>query len=262
MRSLVDCHCHLQQLPLNTIIEGISSGVTHLICNSTSENDWYTVLNLKSENITPCIGVHPWYLNEASADWEEKMRELIKIKGVHVGEIGLDNNKSKIVSKPLQESFFTKQIRMAKDYNKVANVHCVSAFGKLLKILTNESPNGDLKVLLHSWEGPWDITNLLLNHFKTNVIFSLSMVSVSKDKHRDVVLNIPHTNIVIETDSPSQFVESLVSEEILEYHNGRPINKPIYLKYVLKRLANIRNTTPETLSQQIFENFERIYNAE
>ena len=85
------------------------------------------------------------------------------------------------------------------------------------------------------------------------------MVSVSKEKHRDVIRNIPYENIVIETDSPSQCVETLLNEESLDFNEGKAINKPLYLKYVLKALSEIRNIEIEELSLKISENFYRMF---
>ena len=78
------------------------------------------------------------------------MRNIIQIPGIHVGEIGLDNYKSKVVPKSLQELFFRKQLQIALEFNKVVNVHCVSAFGKLIKLLQEETSGRDIKIILHS----------------------------------------------------------------------------------------------------------------
>ena len=258
MRNLIDSHCHIQQLPRSAILEAIQGGISTFICNSTSQEDWNEVLSLKSAEIIPCIGIHPWYLPTAQADWETSMRDLIRLEGVHVGEIGLDNYKAKTIPKKTQEVFFRKQLQMALEFNKVANIHCVSAFGKLEKVLREEKNHQKLKILLHSWEGPWETTRAIIETFGQDVVFSLSMVSVSKEKHREVVMRIPAENVVIETDSPSQCVESLLREQP-EICEGKAVNKPIYLKYVLDALADIRGVDPTHLSVQMSQNFARIF---
>ena len=230
------------------------------VCNATSQNDWQQVLNIANDKIVPCIGIHPWYLSSASEDWESQMRELVRRPNVHVGEIGLDNYKVKISPKPLQEEFFRKQLQIAKDFGKVANVHCVSAYGKLVKVVKDGRFDRDLKILMHSWEGPWNITEELLTLLGGNVVFSLSMVSLGKEKHLDVVRRLPLENVLIETDSPSQaMMEFVKDEEDLELINGKVMNKPWYLKHVFHKLAQIKEINEEDLNQSLLNNFNRLF---
>lgn len=255
MLGLIDGHCHLQWLPRTVISESLSQGVSHFICNSTSPADWEEVLSMQSPNLTPCIGIHPWYVNSINSDWEGLMQDLVSRPGVHIGEIGLDNCRKKIAPKALQELFFRKQLEIAKKAQKVVSVHCVAAFGEIEKILNEEK---GIRVLMHSWEGPLDLTRRLIGEFGNNILFSLSMASVSKEKHRDMVERVPIENVMIETDSPSLCVEEMIREDV-ERRDGKPLNKPIYLKYVLERLALIRNCSEASLSPQISANFSRLF---
>jgi TatD DNase family protein len=260
MKKMIDSHCHLQQLSQSALVSTFESSLKILICNSTSQSDWQDVLNLGSNQVIPCIGIHPWYLNSATGEWEEQMRNLVCRDGVHVGEIGLDNCKSKLCPKPVQEDFFRKQLRMAVEFHKVANIHCVSAYGKMLTILKQEVPGGDLKVLLHSWEGPWEVTKEMLDHFGQNIVFSLSMASLNKEKQRKVAFQIPLDNIMIETDSPSQAVASfLTTEPDVELINGKPVNKPWYLKHVFHQLREMKSIGEDELLETLNNNFYRIF---
>ena len=259
MKNLVDSHCHLQFLPSSCIPESLLT-LSHLICNSTSQSDWQQVLSLSSPQITSCIGLHPWYLLSATPDWEEQMRELIHLPNIHVGEIGIDNYKAKTIPKVLQDTFFTKQLLIAKEFNKVANIHCVSAFGRLIKILKQVDPKGEIKILLHSWEGPWDCTESILKAYGNNVVFSMSMVSLARDKGRKVAERLPCENIVIETDSPSQSVLEFVENEPgIEIENGKVINKPWYLKTVFKRLGELKMIDEAELSEVLMNNYLRFF---
>lgn len=259
MRKLIDCHCHLQCLTPKALSETLMENSITYICNATNENDWDQVLSLKSEKIIPCIGIHPWYISSLSPNWLEKLHTYLQIPEVQMGEIGLDNCKSKIAPKKLQEEIFRAQLQLALQYNKVVNIHCVSAYGKVANILQEYLKIRQFKVLMHSWEGPWEITSNLLKMFGQNIVFSLSMVSVARNKHVDVVQKLPDENIVIETDSPSQIVTSLVEGEEIEYEEGRAVNKPIYLRYVLQAVARIRETSEDALAERFEQNFNRIF---
>jgi TatD DNase family protein len=238
MMNLIDSHCHLQYFSNAIVAESLSAGLSQLICNATCESDWSQVLSLQSPYVIPCLGIHPWYVSSASPNWESALREFVQTPGVHIGEIGLDNYKSKLAPKPTQEHFFRTQLGIAKDYNKVANIHCVSAYGKMKEILCKVSPSGDLKVLLHSWEGPWEVAKPLLDHFQGNILFSLSMVSVSKPKHQSMIS----------------------AEPILDYNDANKlINKPTYLKYVLQALSANLALEPELLAAAFSRNILRLF---
>ncbi|OMJ84118.1 hypothetical protein SteCoe_14808 [Stentor coeruleus] len=259
MRKLIDSHCHLQCLTPKALSETLMENTTIYICNATNENDWDQVISLKSEKVIPCIGIHPWYVSSLSPTWLEKLHIHLQNPDVQIGEIGLDNCKSKIAPKKLQEQIFRSQLQLALEYNKVVNIHCVSAYGKVANILQEYIKIKQFKVLMHSWEGPWEVTSRLLRMFGPNIVFSLSMVSVARNKHVDVVQKLSDENIVIETDSPSQIVTSLVESEEIEYEDGKAVNKPKYLKYVLQTVARIRETSEDALAERLEQNFNRIF---
>ncbi|CAG9332311.1 unnamed protein product [Blepharisma stoltei] len=259
-RTLLDAHCHLQEINIieRVLEEANRAGVTDFICNGIQENDWNQVLelNIINSRIIPCIGIHPWYINSAIDGWEERMEALLASSNkIYVGEIGLDHYKSKLAPKMLQEDFFRRQIRIALKYRRLMSIHCVSAFGKVIKILRQEMKNSRVPFIMHSYEGPWEMTQELLAHFPNEVMFSLSMVSVWKAKHQSVIERIPLTNILIETDSPSQIIKEMIPEPLEE---EKPQNFPKYLPLVFSQLCRIKNSSEEETAEQLYHNFQKI----
>lgn len=66
-RHSKDSHVHLQDYEDSVqdqiIKESIESGVKYLICNSTSERDFSSVIELSKkfkDVVIPCFGIHPW----------------------------------------------------------------------------------------------------------------------------------------------------------------------------------------------------------
>lgn len=84
------------------------------------------------------------------------------------------------------------------------------------------------------------------------------MVSVSKPKHQSVISRIPISNILIETDSPSQVVKEMIPELSAE---DKPSNHPKYLPYVLDKLSLIKGISQENLIEELRDNYERIINS-
>ena len=262
-KLLVDSHCHLQQMGNVSGVLQECFGLHKAVCNSTSEEDWEEVLNLSKcfTEVVPCVGIHPWWGNQVSSDWETKLvQKLLENPHAQVGEIGLDHMKSKIPSKQAQEAIFRAQVRIALEHNRVMSIHCVKAFGKVVNILKQEMQLKKVPFLMHSYEGPLEMTQELLKHFSDQVVFSLSMVSVSKEKLRNSILSIPLENILIETDSPSQVVTSLLSEDSLKYYNSNPQNHPKFLHHVLSALAQLKGIDQLELEAILYNNFLRVFN--
>lgn len=112
-------------------------------------------MNRNHQRVVSCIGIHPWYVNSLNDGWESRMENLLSENPhLKVGEIGLDHYKSKLAPKLLQEQVFRTQIRIALKFNRFMNIHCVSAFGKVLKILRDEMQNTKVPFIMHSYEGP------------------------------------------------------------------------------------------------------------
>ena len=134
---LYDAHCHLQDARLQPfgaeILNALREiGVSKLVVNGTREADWPAVLEVASacDMVVPAIGLHPWYLRERSASWRA---DLVKVSPPAIGEIGLDRWMPNYDSAE-QEIVFVEQLRMAASLNRPVSIHCLKAWGRLLKI--------------------------------------------------------------------------------------------------------------------------------
>lgn len=67
---------------------------------------------------------------------------------------------------------------------------------------------------------------------------------------REVAQNLPLKHILIETDAPFLTPEPL---------RGKEENEPIFTKYVLDSLQDIRNEAPEEVENTIFENSKKFF---
>lgn len=80
-------------------------------------------------------GLHPWYLQQASLPAEiQQLEKLLQHKALlAVGECGLD--KITTIDFALQQNAFSRQIELARTYNKPLVIHCVKAFPETLALL-------------------------------------------------------------------------------------------------------------------------------
>ena len=81
------------------------------------------------------IGLHPYYINEAT--WEKEFSTLQKFAAnnfvMAIGECGLDKNCN--ISFSLQQKVFSEQIILANSLQKPLVIHCVNAYHEVITIL-------------------------------------------------------------------------------------------------------------------------------
>jgi len=275
-----DCHTHVQDYEpdiLKLIMDNaIKSGVKHMMCNSTSDKDFEKVRNLcekYSSVLLPSFGIHPWFLDDLSEDWEEKLAKILKeVKNSMVGEIGIDYYKQ--IPKEKQIEVFEKQFKLAIDLKKPVSIHCVRAHEDMLKIFQKyiekrdlnkqQSEDWKMNILMHSYAGNSDITKKFLK-LNANFYFSFSTLSIKRKCPFQV---IPMENIVIETDSPYQVNEELLKEKGINPIIGRilpkeelvPLNEPGFLAIFNEKLAEVLNVEKTKLSKILFQNSKKVFN--
>ena len=183
-----DAHIHL--IDENILIDAQKKGIQSFVVNATNPNEWEQVITLanKVNNVYPCIGIHPWFIDDnLEPNWAERMETLLKQNPfLMVGEIGLDYLKP---NKELQLKIFNTCLNLAQKYNRPTHIHIVKAWHDMLGIL-KKNPNG--KFLFHQFNAP---ENIIQKLEKYDVFFS-----VSTNKNLNL---IPFEKLLVETDSPT-----------------------------------------------------------
>lgn len=181
-----DAHCHMQ--PLKRFDKAKELGVTLFIVNATHPDDWESVCRLAQErdDVLPCLGVHPWYVESLPADWLNRLsRYLEENPTVMVGEIGLDGTKGRL---PYQAQIFENCLRLARFYKRPAHIHGHKAWSNIVDILACYS---EVPCLFHRYGGGQSHTRRLLQY---NTYFSFIRPKPYE--------NIPADRVLIESDSP------------------------------------------------------------
>jgi len=181
--SYIDAHCHL--LKESEFQDAHLVGVERILVNSARPSEWDKVESLTG--VIPSIGIHPWYVGEATGDWAQRMEKiLVENPELEVGEIGLDKLKPDLAR---QKQVFLTQLKLAQKYGRVASIHCVRAWGEMMPLLRPFKK--DTRMLFHGFSGDKVVVGFLAD--------SQSYFSVHNGTKIPL---IPADKLLIESDAP------------------------------------------------------------
>ena len=251
---MIDSHCHLDHEPLYKNISEVlkrskESGVEKILTICTTIKGFNNIKKIISidDIIYGTFGIHP---HETETNVVEKTLIVNNIKKnpklIGVGETGLDfyYNHSKKLN---QIKSFKEHIEAAIDLNFPLIVHSRNAERATFEIL-NDYKNQNPKILMHCFGGSYDFFK---NMQKLNSYFSASGIITFKNSSelQNTFSKIPNDKLLIETDSP--FLAPIPMR-------GKK-NEPSFLKYTLKKLSELKNTTEIQMDKSTTKNFETLF---
>lgn len=160
-----DAHLHL--IDEKELLSAYQKNIKGFIINATKENEWEKIISLSKKYtfVQAAIGVHPWFIETASPDWQEKMALMLQNNpSLMIGEIGLDGLKDNIKK---QEEIFLTSLCLAQKFKRSVHIHAVKSWDKILSHLKEFS---DVTYLFHRFNGSKEIIQELK---KYNCWFSL-----------------------------------------------------------------------------------------
>lgn len=194
------------------------------------------------------IGIHPMEVEkENSLDLIEKIFENeLKNKNsklVAIGETGLDYHFNYPVE--LQKKYFIEQIRLANKYELPIIIHSRESQKDVEKVLRE---NVVKKAgIMHCYSGTPEMSKKFVE-----MGYYLGVggpVTRYKDV-QEMVKITPIDKIVIETDSP------VLPPEPFEKHSR---NNSLYLKYIVKKIAEIKGVSEEDVIKNTTQNAYKVY---
>ena len=250
---MIDSHCHLDHQPSDKIIDIIKRskdiGISKLLTICTTLESFEKIKKLTSldEIIYGTFGIHPHETNTNVVDKDiiiKKINENNKIIGV--GETGLDffYNHS---DKDKQLSSFVNHIEASLDLNLPIIIHSRNAENETYEIL-NSYRNKKPKILMHCYTGSLDLAKKLIT---LDAFFSASGIITFKNSTelQKTFDYLPLEKILVETDSPYLAPVPMRGKK----------NEPSYLKYTIKKLADIKNTKSSKISDITSKNFNKLF---
>jgi len=249
---MIDAHIHLQDIAdekHGALIECLrANNISPVFCNGIVPADWTRVLALSQQTgAFPFIGVHPWFVDALSNDWEDGLTALLKQHRCGVGEIGLDRGpKGKNFKK--QILVFSRQVELADELHRPFVLHCVNAWGTVIDLLQTRCQNG-LPFIVHSFVGSVETLKKLL---RMGALISISLLSLKKKDAAAVIKAVPENRLLLESDFP--YLPGTKKDQVDE------TDYLATLTSVYQQTAEIRNIPVDVLTEQIRQNAETITN--
>ena len=256
--NLFDNHAHLDDEKFNNdreeIIKEIGKEIKGFISAGYSLEGSQKAVELsnKYDFIYATCGISPNDIPQSEEElWKtvEKIKNLVQInkKVVAIGEIGLDYYWEKDQKRrELQKVAFVKQIELANELNLPIVIHTRDAIMDTLEILKqNEVKN---KGVFHCC--PLN-RELVKEALKLGFYISFAgPITFKNSKNADEIIEmVPNDKILIETDSPYLSPEPLRGKR----------NDPRNVKYIAKKIADVKGLTLEEVANITYSNGRKIY---
>ena len=252
--TLIDSHSHiyLNEFDIDRVevleraaTEGVSNILMPAIDSSTHE----AMMRTENEFSSQCksmIGLHPCSVKANYKDELKIVEEyLAKRKFAAVGETGLDFYWDLTYKKEQYESF-EKQIHWAIENNIPVVIHSRNSTDECIETI-KQNQNGKLKGVFHCFSGSAEQAKQIIDlDFYLGIGGVLTFKNSGLDK---VMKNFDLGKVVLETDAPYLAP--------VPFRGKR--NECSYLKYVVQKLAEIKEMNVEKVSEQTTLNAKKLF---
>ena len=247
---IIDTHMHLYDEKYNNeydkvVSDSIALGCKKMICAGLDYETSIKSIDFakKYNEVYATVGLYPENAlkDDAYLSW---INDLVKIdKVVGIGEIGLDYYWDKsFIDK--QKEVFINQVILAKALNKPVVIHARDSLQDTFDILKEYKPRG----VLHCYSGSAEMAREFVKLGFSLGIGGVATFSNAKEIVK-VIKEIDIKYLVTETDSPY----------LTPHPNRGKINIPGYAKYVLEKIAEIKEMDVKIVEEKIEENVKSIF---
>jgi TatD DNase family protein len=251
--QLVDSHCHLDGEKFEADRDAVlnrafDAGITRLLAIGTGDGppelDCAIRLAEQYPQILATVGVHPHEAAKVTPQTFDDLRALGQHqKVVAFGEIGLDYH-YEFSPREIQRDVFIEQLRIAKDLDLPITIHTREAWADTLAIL-REHWHGP--GVMHCFTGTPEQAQEALDLGFCLAFGGVLTFPTAEDVRASARIT-PDDRILVETDAPYLAP--------IPWRGKR--NEPSFIVETVKRLADVRGTTPEHIAAITTANFERL----
>src|SRR3990167_7765199 len=190
--------------------------------------------------VLPTFGVHP----KRAPQYVNRLNELDKAieQSPMIGEIGLDFHWVEDSSQyPAQKKVLEYFLAAAREQKKIVNLHTKGAEKEILDLLERYDIQ---RAIVHWYSGPLDILRALIEYgayftVGVEVLYSRSIQAIARE--------LPMERLLTETDNPGG----------LKWLRGT-IGMPQVIREVVQAIAELKQTTAETITKTVYNNFMRL----
>ncbi|WP_106477080.1 TatD family hydrolase [Phytohalomonas tamaricis] len=260
--TLVDSHCHLDQLDLSGYAGGLSEaldaaraqGVRQFMAIATDMGHLDELVRMarQHDDVVYSAGVHPMTRLEVEYSLDEIREYIERFEPVAVGEVGLDyivasGEQTPYVLRDVQYERFRNHLIAANEGELPVIVHTRGAKEDTLALI-REYTDPAIGGVLHCFTEDIDMAREAIRH---GFYISLSGIVTfhSAENVRELARQIPLDRLLIETDSP--YLAPVP-------HRGKP-NEPRHVIEVARTIANVRGISLDEVAMQTTANFYRLF---
>ncbi len=248
---MIDTHVHLTEKVLYQKIEEViqnatDSGVEKILCvgMDIKANKQAISLSERFSSVYASVGIHPNSVDRNILDINLLIEQAALKKVVAIGEIGIDLYRSSH-NLEKQLDYFKKQLDLALELDLPVIIHSRSSADVIYDVVKDYK---GLKGVMHCYSEHPELLNKFID---LGFYISVGGIVTFKNAHivHDIAKRIPDDKLLIETDAP--YLAPMP-------YRGK-VNEPAYVKYTLKRLAELRNTDVGELDRLTTENAYRLF---
>jgi TatD DNase family protein len=252
--KLIDTHTHLYveefKEDINAVVErALAEGVEKFYLPAIDSSENVALLNLEKkfpDKMFAMTGLHPCSVKENFKEELLKIeQQLSEREFAAIGETGLDFYWDKTFSKQQFESLHI-HARWAIEYKIPLVIHTRNAMQETID-LVKEYKGENLFGIFHCFSGTLENAKEIID-----AGFFLGIGGVLTFKNSglaEVIKEVDLKYLVLETDSPYLAP--------VPFRGKR--NESSYLKYIVEKLATIKNISTEEIALQTTENAERVF---
>ena len=253
--KLVDTHTHLYLKEFSADIYHVieraeKEGVNKFYLPAIDSSETAAMFELEEKFPAKCIamaGLHPCSVKENYKEELDKVERLLtERKFAAIGESGLDFYWDTTFTKEQYEALRI-QATWARQYNMPLVLHTRNAMQETIDIIRPFSEKG-LQGIFHCFGGTMQNAKDI-----TDMGFYLGIGGVVTYKNSglaEIIKDIDLRHIVLETDAPYLTP--------VPFRGKR--NESSYLKYIVEKIAAIKNITAEEVANETSKNAEKIFN--
>jgi TatD DNase family protein len=252
--ELIDSHCHLYLSEFKNDIDIIIKrareiGIKKFYLPAIDSSEIDNILSLEKKFPGQCIammGLHPCSVKENYQTELDLVKEQLgKRKFAAIGEIGLDFHWDKTFTAQQYKSFET-QCGWALEYGLPIVIHSRDAMDETIAVVKKWAPKG-LKGIFHCFGGTYENAKDIIN---SGFFLGIGGVITYKNSGlSEVIAKIDLKHLVLETDAPYLTP--------VPFRGKR--NESSYLKYIVEKIAVIKNVPVEEVAAITTANAESIF---
>lgn len=251
---IIDTHSHVYLAEFDTdraqmLMRAENEGISLILMPAIDSQTHLSMLKVEAASSEKCLsmmGLHPCSVRDGYNHEIEQVRDHFqKRRFVAVGETGLDFYWDKTFIKEQYVSF-QSQIELGKQYDIPVVIHSRNSIDECIKVI-KENQQGNLKGVFHCFSGNDSQAKEIID---LGFYLGIGGVVTFKNSGLDKVMaDVDLKNVVLETDAPYLAP--------VPFRGKR--NECSYLKYVVEKLAEIKNVSKEDIARITTKNAKELF---